>query len=123
MIYKTPEGGLEIKFTDREVTAWGGMALMKRRLDQMGLRPAASGGHLPQPGSSRDYPPVQVIEQRIVSIWCGVYPFVHAEAVRFGGTLTRLFGWTRAAGHRAIVRMFERFDMARNEAVQASVYR
>ena len=112
-----------MKFTDREVSAWGGMALMKRRLDQMGLRPAASGWHLPQPGSSRCYPPVQPIRQWIVSIWCRVYPFVHAKTVRFGGTLTRLFGWTSAARHRAIFPMFERFDMARNEAVQASVYR
>ena len=63
-----------MKFTDREVSAWGGMALMKRRLDQMGLRPAASGWHLPQPGSSRCYPPVQPIRQWIVSIWCRVYP-------------------------------------------------
>ena len=38
-------------------------------------------------------------------------------------TLTRLFGWTRVAGHKAIVRLFGRFDMLRHERVQASVYR
>ena len=118
-----PEGGFEIKFTDREVSAWGGMALMKRMLDQMGFQQAASGWDLPPPGSNRGYPPVQLIEQWIVSIWCGACRFAHAETVRFDGTLTRLFGWAKAAGHRAIVRLFERFDMARNEGVQASVYR
>lgn len=113
----------EIKFTDREVSAWGGLALMKRMLERMEFRQAASGWDLPQPGSNRGYPPLQLIEQWIVSIWCGACRFAHAETVRFDGTLTRLFGWTRAAGHRAIVRLFERFDMPRNEAVQAAVYR
>lgn len=100
------EGSFEIKFTDREVSAWGGMALMKRMLDQMGFREAASGWELPPPGSNRSYPPVQLNEQWIVSIWCGACRFAHAETVRFDGTLTRLFGWAKAAGHRAIVRLF-----------------
>jgi hypothetical protein len=117
------EGGFEIKFTDREVSAWGGMALMKRMLDQMGFQQAVSGWDLPHPGSNRGYPPVQLIEQWIVSIWCGACRFAHAETVRFDGTLTRLFGWPKAAGHRAIVRLFERFDMARNETVQEAAYR
>ena len=39
------------------------------------------------------------------------------------GTLTRLFGWTRVAGHKAIMRFFNRFDMARNEQVQGQIYR
>jgi hypothetical protein len=123
MLANAPEGGFEIKFTDREVSAWGGMALMKRMLDQMGFQQAASGWDLPRPGSNRGYPPVQLIEQWIVSIWCGACRFAHTETVRFDGTLTRLFGWTKAAGHRAIVRLFERFDMARNEGVQEAVYR
>jgi len=32
----------EIKFTSREVSAWRGMALMKRMLDSMNFRSAAS---------------------------------------------------------------------------------
>lgn len=112
-----------IKFSDREVSAWGGLVLMKRMMDSMGFHQAASGWDFPRPGSNRGYPPVQLIEQWIVSIWCGACRFTHTETVRLDGTLTRLFGWTRAAGHRAIVRLFERFDMARNEAVQETAYR
>jgi hypothetical protein len=123
MLNSGSESGFQIKFTNREVSAWGGMALLKRMLNQMGFREAASGWDLPQPGSNRGYPPVQLIEQWIVSIWCGACRFSHAETVRFDGTLTRLFGWAKAAGHRAIVRLFERFDMARNEGVQEAVYR
>lgn len=115
--------GFKVKFSNREVSAWGGMALLKRMLDQMGFRAAATGWDLPPPGSNRGYPPVQLIEQWIVSIWCGACRFAHAETVRFDGTLTRLFDWPKAMGHQAIMRLFKRFDMARNEAIQASVYR
>ena len=44
------ENGFEIKFTSREVSAWGGMALLKRMLDQMGFRQAAAGWDLPAAG-------------------------------------------------------------------------
>ena len=27
----------DLRFTDKEITAWGGMALMKRMLEHMGL--------------------------------------------------------------------------------------
>ena len=113
----------EIKFTSREVSAWGGLALMKRMLDSMSFRNAASRWNLPEPGSNRGYPPVQLIEQLLVSIWCGACRFTHLEITRMDSTLTRLFGWTRVAGHKAIVRLFERFDMMRHERVQAGIYR
>ena len=57
-----------VSFTDREVTAWGGLALLKRMLDSMGFRQALSSWGLPAPGSNRGYDPVQLIEQFIVSI-------------------------------------------------------
>ena len=91
-------------------------------LDQIGFRQAASGWDLPPPGSNRGYPPVQLIEQWIVAIWCGAGRLAHAETVRFDGTLIRLFDWPKAAGYQAIMRLFKRFDMARNESVQESVY-
>lgn len=66
---------------------------------------------------------MQVIEQFLVSIWCGANRFAHAEVTRLDATLTRLFGWTKVAGHKAIMRFFNRFDMARNEQVQEQIYR
>lgn len=45
----------EIKFTSREVSVWGGLALMKRVLDSMAFREAASQWDLPQPGSNRGH--------------------------------------------------------------------
>jgi len=104
------DSNFEIRFTDREMTAWGGLALLKRMLDVIGFRAAAQGWDLPQPGSNRGYPAIQLIEQFIVSIWCGGNRFAHAEITRFDKILTRLFDWKAVAGHKAIVRLFAKFD-------------
>ena len=93
--------GFSVSFSNREVTAWGELVLFKQMLDSLGFREAVSGWGLPEPKSNRGYPPRQLIEQFIVSIGCGACRFAHAETVRMDGTLVRLFGWTRAAGHKA----------------------
>lgn len=77
----------------------------------MDLSAAMKDWQLPQPGSNRGYAPQQLIEQMIVSIWCGACRFAHAELTRLDTTLVRIFGWPRAAGHKAIVRLFQRFDI------------
>jgi hypothetical protein len=41
---KTP---FDLKFTSREVTAWSGLALLKRMLDGMGLKEAVQSWDLP----------------------------------------------------------------------------
>lgn len=112
----------DLKYTTREITAWGGLALLKRMLDGMGLRQAIESWALPAPHSNRGYAPMQLIEQMIVSIWCGAARFVHADITRLDRTLARLFGWNRAAGHKAIVRLFQRFTQLDANRLQTSSY-
>ena len=72
-------GDFEVRFTSREISAWGGLALMRRMLQSIQFPEAARQWNLPQPGSNRGYEPVQIIEQFMVSIWCGANRFAHAE--------------------------------------------
>ncbi len=116
------QDAFEVKFTSREVSAWGGLALLKRMLDGMDFKAAMQSWGLPEPGSNRGYAPEQLIEQMIVSIWCGAARFVHADITRLDTTLQRLFGWGRVAGHKAIVRLFQRFDQGSAARVQTSSY-
>ena len=117
-----PDTPFDLKFTDREVTAWGGLALLKRMLDGMGFKDALQSWQLPQPGSNRGYAPEQLIEQMIVSIWCGAARFAHADITRLDATLVRLFDWGHAAGHKAIVRLFQRFDQSSASRVHTNSY-
>ena len=117
------ETPFDLKFTSREVTAWGGLALLKRMLDGTGFKQAVQSWDLPPPGSNRGYRPEQLIEQMMVSIWCGAARFAHADITRLDATLVRLFGWGKSAGHKAIVRLFQRFDQPIASRVQTSSYR
>ena len=82
--------GYTVGFSNKEVTAWGGIALMKQMLDRLQFQEAFSQFGIPEPLSNRDYAPRQLIEQFIVSIWCGACRFAHAEIVRLDNVLCRL---------------------------------
>ena len=118
-----PEAPFNLKFTSREVTVWGGLALLKRMLDGMGLKEDLQSGGLSQHGSNRGYRPEQLTGQMIVSIWCKAARFARADITRLDGTLVCLFDWGHAAGHKAIVRLFQRFDQSSATRVQSSSYR
>ena len=44
-----------VGFSEREVTAWGGLALFKKMLDSMRFSDAVTAWGLPEPGSNRGY--------------------------------------------------------------------
>jgi hypothetical protein len=112
----------ELRFTDKEITAWGGMGLMKRMLDHMRFDTALTCAGLPQPGSNRGYAPEQLITQFMLSVWCGANRFEHGEVTRHDPVLKRIFGIKRMANFKAVMRLFRRFNQNSNEAVMDKLY-
>lgn len=49
--------GFELCFSDKEVTACGGLAVMKQMLDHLHFARALQQARLPQPMSNRGYRP------------------------------------------------------------------
>lgn len=47
----------DLKYTTREITAWGGLALLKRMMDGMGLRQAVDVGHCQHHALTEAMPP------------------------------------------------------------------
>jgi hypothetical protein len=115
--------GFDLRFTDKEITAWGGMAIMKRMLDHLGFDAALSAAGLPQPQSNRGYRPEQLITQFMLSIWCGANRFEHGEVTRHDPVLKRVFGFARMANFKAVMRLFNKFTQDTNETVMDSLYR
>ncbi len=115
--------GFELRFTDKEITAWGGMGLMKRMLDHLHFDEALQKSGLPQPGSNRGYRPEQLITQFMLSVWCGANRFEHGEVTRHDPVLGRLFGFARMANFKAVMRLFRKFTQATNEHVFGNLYR
>ena len=114
--------GFELRFTDKEITAWGGMALMKQMLDHLGFDRALATCGLPQPRSNRGYRPEQLITQFMLSIWCGANRFEHGEVTRHDPVLKHVFGFTRMANFKAVMRLFKKFTQNTNESVMDSLY-
>ncbi len=53
---------LPIEYSDKQVTPFGGMSLMKRFIDQIGIRDYLRSIDLPYPGSNRGYSTVQIVD-------------------------------------------------------------
>jgi hypothetical protein len=113
---------LKLEYTDKEITAYGGIALLQKMMDKMSFIDFLKTTSLPQPGSNRGYDPVQIIIQFIISIWCGANRYEHLEVTRFDGVIQRLFGWKKMAGHRAFVRFFKKFTIETNTNVFLNFY-
>lgn len=103
---------LSLSFTDKQITPWAGMALVKRMLDHIGWDEALKRAQLPQPGSNRGYAPEQLVGQFMLSLWCGANRFEHLEVTRFDAVLGKVFGYGRMANYKALTRLLDKFDQA-----------
>ena len=64
-------GNLPIVYSDKKVTPFGGMSLMKRFIDKTKIREFLSELDLPIPQSNAGYKPAHIVEAFWVSIWTG----------------------------------------------------
>ena len=87
------EEGLDWRFSDKAITAWGGLRLVKEMMIRMGLKDVLKGSGLPQPKSNRGYDPVTMMESFLVCVWIGGVRFSHTAIVRFDEALREIFGW------------------------------
>ena len=70
---------LPITYSSKKVTPFGGMSLMKRFVDQTGIREQLSDLDLPQPASNAGYEPSQIVESFWLSIWTGASRYIHCD--------------------------------------------
>ena len=112
----------KISFTDKEITAWGGMVFMKKLIDKSGIIALLNELELPAQGSNRGYSPLQLIESFWISVWCGANRFMHLDVLRMDATLQKLFDWKKMAGHKAFQRYFSKFTTALNQKIFHPLY-
>ena len=66
----------ELQFIDEELTSWGGVSVLKKMIDQSGFSTFLERQPLPEQGSNRGYPPVQLFIQFMSAVWYGVVQIV-----------------------------------------------
>jgi Transposase DDE domain group 1 len=114
---------LKIDFTDKEITPWGGISLMRQMMKKLSIHQLISNISLPDQGSNRGYSPEQLLLHFWIGIWCGANCFEHLEVTRHDEVIKKLFGWKQMAGHKAFQRYFNKFDQVINQNVFDSMYR
>ena len=113
----------DISYTNKEITPWGGMVLLKQMLEKMEFRNVISQcPDLPIQKSNRGYSPVTVIESFLVSIWGGANRFMHTEVTRHDKALSDIFNWKQAPGQDTYKRYFGKFTQAINQRVSDYLY-
>ena len=108
---------IRVAFSDKKVTTWGGMKLMKDMLDSIGIKEFMSGLNLPEKGSNRGYDPIQIIECFWTSIWIGAGRFSHSAYLRYDKVLQEIFGWKQAPSQSTYSRLFQKFSWKRNTEI------
>jgi len=114
---------LAIEYSDRNITAWGGMKLMKDLVDRCGIKDLLRSCDLPQPHSNRGYDPIDIIESFWTSIWIGASWFTHCSWLRFDTTLKEIFNWKEVPSQSTYSRFFSKFSLKRNTEVFPKIQR
>jgi len=113
----------EISYTNKEITPWGGMVLLKQMLRGIGFKNTiAACPDLPIPKSNRGYSPTTIIESFLVSIWSGANRFLHTEVTRHDKALGDIFDWKQTPGQDTYKRFFSKFTQAKNQRVSDYFY-
>jgi hypothetical protein len=112
---------LPIEYSDKKVTPFGGMSLMKRFVDSIGIREHLLTLDLPDKGSNRSYDSNHIIESFWLSIWTGASRYIHADWLRYDTTLHDIFGWDKMPSQSTYSRFFGKFSQQRNTSVFPSL--
>jgi hypothetical protein len=93
---------IRFAYTDKKISAWGGMRIMKELLVRSGVLDCLKELDLPKPGSNAGYDPIAVLESFMVCVWLGGVRFAHTAFVRFDEVLKEIFGWKRVVPQGAL---------------------
>lgn len=107
----------EIEYTNQEVTAWGGMRLMKEVLERSGVSQQLRELTLPKARSNRGYDSKVIVESFFLNVWMGCERMSHTEVLRHDATLKTLFGWQQTPSAATYGRFFNKFSMGLNQEI------
>jgi hypothetical protein len=113
---------LSYEYTDKNISAWGGLRLVHELYCRSGLKEQISGLSFIKPESNRGYVPAQIIEGFLVSVILGSRRFTHSGMVRQDEVIKEIFGWNKGmASQSTFSRFFSRYDFDDNESLMTSL--
>lgn len=110
-------GELKIAYSDKKVTPWGGMKLLKDFIDHLQILPYLNELNIPQPNSNRGYDPTILILGFWLSIITGGNRFSHTDWLRYDTTLQSIFELDKLPSSSTYNRFFYKFDIEKNSQI------
>jgi hypothetical protein len=108
---------MEIQYSDKQVSPWGGLILMKEIMDRSGIREKLQSIHLPESSSNNSIDSLTIVESFFASVWIGATAFSQTAIIRLDDTLREIFGWERVPSGTTFGRFFKKFSWAENNRV------
>ena len=110
-------GELKIQYSDKKVTPFGGMKLLKDFIDKTDIIRDLKSVNLPIPKSNAGYNPIDIIQGFWLSIYTGASRFIHADWLRYDTTLQEIFDIKRLPSQSTYSRFFHKFNWQLNNEI------
>jgi len=113
----TKKVNLPIEYSDKQVTPFGGLSLLKRFLDKTEIKDTLDSIDFPQPGSNRGYDASEIILSFWLGIWTGASRYIHCDWVRYDKVLQEIFSLDQMPSQSTYSRFFNKFSQAKNNKI------
>lgn len=108
---------LQIQFSDKQVSPWSGLILMKEILDRTGVSKKLSELNLPQSRSNNSIDSITIVESFFASVWIGATAFSQTAIIKLDDTVKKIFGWSRIPSGTTFGRFFKKFSWKENNRI------
>ena len=112
-------GELKIQYSDKKVTPFGGMKLLKDFIDTTNVIEDLKSVNLPYPQSNAGINPIDIIQGFWLSIFTGASRYIHADWLRYDTVLQEIFQIKRLPSQATYSRFFHKFSWEKNEEIFA----
>jgi hypothetical protein len=110
-------GALKIEYSDKKVTPFGGMKLLKDFIDKTNIIKDLESVNLPYPRSNAGYNPMDIVQGFWLSIFTGASRYIHADWLRYDTTLQEIFDIKRLPSQATYSRFFHKFNWQKNNEI------
>jgi hypothetical protein len=114
-------GGLKIQYSDKKVTPFGGMKLLKDFIDTTNIIKDLESVNLPRPKSNAGIDPIDIIQGFWLAIFTGASRYIHADWLRGDTILQEIFDIKRLPSQSTYSRFFHKFSWEKNEEIFATL--
>lgn len=110
-------GELKIAYSDKKVSPFGGMKLLKDFIDRTNIMKHLNEVPLPQPRSNAGFDPTTIVMGFWLSIFTGASRYIHADWLRYDTTLQEIFELKKLPSQSTYSRFFHKFGWEKNNEV------